>query len=269
MIVYDARLSLAPPEALEALGKDVAARDAAPVWFRADLPEWPLWPVTRLRWSPLWRFEPEDVKLVAVQVLAAQIHDLPPPWPALPSELHAEPDALDELLTRWERHHIEPLTEGWLLRWLGRQRVCVYHLDAGDLDDAALEARHTALRGWLQKHEPWPLPPDWETAWKPILGALGQELMRRRAVASRERTARSRAKREGREPWQPDERPLVEIIGETVRLSQNGTRFVGLCPFHRDTRPSLTVSNEKGWFCGPCGVGGRAGTWIRMLRGGA
>jgi len=50
---------------------------------------------------------------------------------------------------------------------------------------------------------------------------------------------------------------LVELIGEHVALKPQGREFVGLCPFHDDSRPSMQVSPAKQIFkCFSCGAGG-------------
>jgi DNA primase len=50
---------------------------------------------------------------------------------------------------------------------------------------------------------------------------------------------------------------LVELVGETVTLQPKGREFVGLCPFHDDSNPSLTVSPERqSYKCWSCGEGG-------------
>ncbi len=42
-----------------------------------------------------------------------------------------------------------------------------------------------------------------------------------------------------------------------IALKHEGTDFVGLCPFHEDTRPSLRVTQSKGLFrCPACGAAG-------------
>ena len=40
----------------------------------------------------------------------------------------------------------------------------------------------------------------------------------------------------------------VELIGAFVHLKLQGKQYVGVCPFHADTHPSLSVSPEKGLF---------------------
>jgi len=50
---------------------------------------------------------------------------------------------------------------------------------------------------------------------------------------------------------------IVDVISEFVVLKKVGRNYVGLCPFHAETKPSFTVSEEKQLFrCFGCGVGG-------------
>lgn len=50
---------------------------------------------------------------------------------------------------------------------------------------------------------------------------------------------------------------IVEVVGERVALTRKGKDYVGLCPFHPDHKPSLSVSPTKRIFkCWACGVGG-------------
>jgi len=50
---------------------------------------------------------------------------------------------------------------------------------------------------------------------------------------------------------------IVEIIAPHVSLKRAGKRLAGLCPFHPDKAPSLTVDPDKGlWHCFGCGAGG-------------
>lgn len=52
---------------------------------------------------------------------------------------------------------------------------------------------------------------------------------------------------------------IVELIGESVSLTRKGKDFVGLCPFHDDHTPSMSVSPTKQIFkCWSCGAGGDA-----------
>jgi DNA primase len=52
---------------------------------------------------------------------------------------------------------------------------------------------------------------------------------------------------------------IVEVVGEHVVLKKKGREFVGLCPFHDDRSPSMTVSPAKQfYYCFSCGAGGNA-----------
>lgn len=50
---------------------------------------------------------------------------------------------------------------------------------------------------------------------------------------------------------------IVEVIGEFVSLKKKGSGYVGICPFHPDTTPSMTVSPSRGTYkCFVCENGG-------------
>lgn len=50
---------------------------------------------------------------------------------------------------------------------------------------------------------------------------------------------------------------ISEIIGRFVTLNKKGRHFVGICPFHGDSHPSLLVIPEKQTYkCYACGAGG-------------
>jgi len=56
---------------------------------------------------------------------------------------------------------------------------------------------------------------------------------------------------------------IVRLIGEDTRLTPKGRDFVGLCPFHDDSSPSMRVVPEKQmYWCFPCGAGGSAFDWM-------
>jgi len=58
---------------------------------------------------------------------------------------------------------------------------------------------------------------------------------------------------------------VVEIVGEHVSLTRKGREFVGLCPFHDDHRPSLSVSPQKQIFkCWSCGAGGDVIKFVQL-----
>lgn len=50
---------------------------------------------------------------------------------------------------------------------------------------------------------------------------------------------------------------IVEIISDYIPLTQKGKNFFGVCPFHQDHSPSMSVSREKQMFkCFSCGAAG-------------
>ena len=54
-----------------------------------------------------------------------------------------------------------------------------------------------------------------------------------------------------------DQTNIVEIVGEVVKLSKKGSSYFGLCPFHNDKNPSMSVNNEKKMFnCFSCNTKG-------------
>ncbi|HBG37948.1 MAG TPA: DNA primase, partial [Clostridiaceae bacterium] len=47
---------------------------------------------------------------------------------------------------------------------------------------------------------------------------------------------------------------IVDVISEFVPLKKTGHNYMGVCPFHNDKGPSLSVSMEKGvYHCFGCG----------------
>ena len=57
---------------------------------------------------------------------------------------------------------------------------------------------------------------------------------------------------------------IVDLIGSFIALKKLGQNFQGLCPFHDDKSPSLSVSPEKKIFrCFGCGTSGNAITFLR------
>ncbi|MBQ7136423.1 MAG: DNA primase [Bacilli bacterium] len=57
---------------------------------------------------------------------------------------------------------------------------------------------------------------------------------------------------------------IVDLIGEYVPLVQKGRNFFGVCPFHNDTNPSMSVSRDKQIYkCFSCGASGNIFTFIR------
>jgi DNA primase len=60
---------------------------------------------------------------------------------------------------------------------------------------------------------------------------------------------------------------IVDVVGEHVVLKKRGREFVGVCPFHDDTSPSMTVSPAKQiYYCFSCGAGGNAIKFLMELQ---
>jgi hypothetical protein len=59
---------------------------------------------------------------------------------------------------------------------------------------------------------------------------------------------------------------LFEVVSEIVRLRKYGNLWKGLCPFHSEKTPSLTVDPErKKWRCFGCGRSGDAVDFIAAI----
>lgn len=57
---------------------------------------------------------------------------------------------------------------------------------------------------------------------------------------------------------------IVDIISNYVPLSPHGKNFFGVCPFHNDSNPSMSVSKEKQIYkCFSCGEYGNVFTFIQ------
>lgn len=61
---------------------------------------------------------------------------------------------------------------------------------------------------------------------------------------------------------------IEQLVGRYVQLQKKGRNFVGLCPFHHDTRPSFLVSPDKGiCYCFPCQKGGDIFSFYQLVEG--
>ncbi|MBZ4663123.1 MAG: primase [Caloramator sp.] len=60
---------------------------------------------------------------------------------------------------------------------------------------------------------------------------------------------------------------IVDVISEYVKLKKVGRNYVGVCPFHNDKGPSLSVSPDKQLFhCFGCGAAGNTIGFIMKIR---
>ena len=61
---------------------------------------------------------------------------------------------------------------------------------------------------------------------------------------------------------------IIDIISQYVTLKRSGRNYFGLCPFHKEKSPSLSVSPDKQIFhCFGCGVGGNVIHFISKIEG--
>jgi DNA primase len=63
---------------------------------------------------------------------------------------------------------------------------------------------------------------------------------------------------------------LLELVrGGGIELRRHGADWIGLCPFHRDTNPSLVITPAKNlWHClGACHAGGSVVDWVMRREG--
>ncbi|MFV0430809.1 MAG: DNA primase [Alphaproteobacteria bacterium] len=52
---------------------------------------------------------------------------------------------------------------------------------------------------------------------------------------------------------------VSDVISKRLRVERKGREYISLCPFHNDSKPSLTINDEKGFYhCFACGAHGNA-----------
>lgn len=57
---------------------------------------------------------------------------------------------------------------------------------------------------------------------------------------------------------------IVDVVGQYLSLSKKGRNYVAICPFHNDTRPSLSISPERQIYkCFVCDNGGNVFTFLQ------
>ena len=61
---------------------------------------------------------------------------------------------------------------------------------------------------------------------------------------------------------------IVDLVGSHIQLRRQGRNYVGLCPWHDDTRPSLQINPERqSWKCWPCDIGGDIFSFVMKMEG--
>ena len=56
---------------------------------------------------------------------------------------------------------------------------------------------------------------------------------------------------------------ILDIVSNYVSLKKHGKNYFGICPFHDDHSPSMSVNEERQMFkCFTCGVGGNVFTFV-------
>lgn len=61
---------------------------------------------------------------------------------------------------------------------------------------------------------------------------------------------------------------IVRLVDETVKLKRSGPSFSGLCPFHKERRPSFSVHPERGvYVCFACHEKGSAIDFVMKIEG--
>ncbi len=67
-----------------------------------------------------------------------------------------------------------------------------------------------------------------------------------------------------------DRYSLIEVVSRYVEIRKKGSEHVGLCPFHEDTKPSLTIYRGNDgvdrYRCFACGAGSEGGDVIDFVK---
>ena len=61
--------------------------------------------------------------------------------------------------------------------------------------------------------------------------------------------------------------PISSVISFYYPISKRGADYKGVCPFHKDTKPSMSVSDSKGVYkCFACGAAGDAIKFVQDFK---
>lgn len=62
--------------------------------------------------------------------------------------------------------------------------------------------------------------------------------------------------------------PISNIISDYISLEKKGNNYIGLCPFHSDSNPSMSISDSKEIFkCFSCGASGGVINFVQNYEG--
>ncbi|MDE5651638.1 MAG: DNA primase, partial [Ureaplasma sp.] len=60
---------------------------------------------------------------------------------------------------------------------------------------------------------------------------------------------------------------IVDVIKNYLQLFKKGNNYLAICPFHGDTKPSLTINPQKNIFkCFACSTGGDAIKFVMLYK---
>lgn len=61
--------------------------------------------------------------------------------------------------------------------------------------------------------------------------------------------------------------PISTIVSKYISISKKGANFEGICPFHKDTHPSLKINDPKNLFkCFACGMAGDSVKFVMEIK---
>ena len=64
-----------------------------------------------------------------------------------------------------------------------------------------------------------------------------------------------------------DKADIVNIISQYVKLEKRGNNYFGICPFHDDKNPSMSVNQQKKVFkCFSCGTAGDVVSFVSKIK---
>ena len=100
-----------------------------------------------------------------------------------------------------------------------------------------------------------PKPPDGPMTGRPIVGAAAQRHL-----------ATSRLEGDDIKERVRDATDIADLVASYVTLRRQGKNFVGLCPWHDDSKPSFNINPERQTFrCWVCDIGGDVYSFLMRM----